>query len=154
MSSPLLASTRTLGVLCVVSAGWAFSFGVSAALASLWLHAAGHGDTVLGLNTTVYYLGIGVPAALVPWLMRRLGRGCLVAGMLASGVTVAVFPWCPGVAGWFVARFLNGAAGAMSLIPLETCVNRDSPPEQRSRNFGCYAIAVALGTALGNLAGL
>jgi MFS family permease len=56
--------------------------------------------------------------------------------------------------GWFLIRGLNGAAGAMSLIPLETYVNRDSPSQHRARNFGFYAFSVALGLALGNLMGL
>jgi MFS family permease len=42
----------------------------------------------------------------------------------------------------------------MSLVPLETFVNRHSPSDQRARNFGFYAFAIALGWALGNLVGL
>ena len=38
----------------------------------------------------------------------------------------------------------------MSLIPLETLVNRNAPPEQRARNFGFYAFSIVLGIALGN----
>jgi MFS family permease len=42
----------------------------------------------------------------------------------------------------------------MSLILLETYVNRHFPPAQQSRNSGFYAFAIALGWALGNLVGL
>jgi MFS family permease len=147
-------SARNLGVLCAASLSWAFSFGLGAPLASLWLRDQGWSDTVIGLNTGVYYLGIALAAALVPALMRRFSYGCPAAGMALSGITVACFPWGGSLTGWFVLRLVNGLAGAMSLIPLETCVNRHSPPEQRSRNFGCYAFAIALGWALGNLVGL
>jgi MFS family permease len=45
-------------------------------------------------------------------------------------------------------------AGAVSIIPLETLINRNSPPERRSTNFGFYAFAMASGIALGTLIGL
>jgi MFS family permease len=140
-----------LVVLCLAGACWAFSFGAGAPLASVWLERAGYTNTIVGLNTAVYYLGIALTAGAVPWMMRRWGRGCLAVGMVVSGLTVMAFPWGQGLPGWFLLRALNGVAGAMSLIPLETLVNKTSPPAQRARNFGFYAFAVALGWALGNL---
>jgi MFS family permease len=153
MTAPL-QNVRVLVVLCLVSAGWAFSFGLGAPLASLWLSNAGHCDSVVGLNTGVYYLGIALTAIAVPRLMRRWGRSCPALGFALSGATVVLFPWGGGMLGWFVLRLLNGIGGAMSLIPLETYVNRHSPAEQRSRNFGFYAVSIAVGWALGNLLGL
>jgi len=145
---------RWLVQLCLAALFWSFSFGLSAPLASLEMQAAGCSDSMIGLNTGVYYLGIAAAAAAVPWLMRRLGSGCLVAGMFATAVTTAAFPWSGGSTGWFVVRGLNGIAAALSLIPLETLVNHRSPPGRRSLNFGYYAFCIALGMALGNLVGL
>jgi MFS family permease len=141
-------------LICAAGALWGFNFGAGAPTASLWLHDHGSRDTVIGVNTAVYYLGIALAAPLVPWLMRRWGRGCLIAGMVAAGVTIALFPWGGGHPGWFALRWLNGVAGAMSLIPMETEVNHSAPPEQRSRNFGVYAVCMALGIAAGQWAGL
>jgi MFS family permease len=90
----------------------------------------------------------------VPGMMRAWGRHCVVAGMIVSGATAAAFPWGGGLAGWLALRFANGLAGALSLIPTETMVNRNAPPERRARNFGFYAFSVALGIALGILTGL
>jgi MFS family permease len=148
------APTRMLAVLCLASACWAFSFGLGAPLASLWLHDRGFSDTVLGLNTSIYYLGIAVAAMLVPRLMRRWGNGCMIAGMAASALTVALFPCAGSLLGWHTLRLLNGFAGALSLIPLETRVNHNATPEQRAQHFGFYAFAIALGIALGTLAGM
>ncbi|HZY83751.1 MAG TPA: MFS transporter [Gemmataceae bacterium] len=145
---------RWLVPLCLASLLWAFSFGVNAPLASLWMQGAGCGDTLIGLNTGAYYLGIALAAGAVPWLMRRWGRRVLLLGMIASGVTAAAFPWGGGLFGWFMLRVLNGVAAAVSLIPLETYVNRNSAPERRAQAFGYYAFCVALGMALGTLAGL
>jgi MFS family permease len=150
----LAAPTRALFLICAAAALWGFNFGAGAPVASLWLRDHGSRDTVIGVNTAVYYLGIALTAPLVPWMMRRQGRGCLILGMVASGVTVALFPWGGGLGGWFGLRLLNGVAGAMSLIPMETEVTHGAPPEQRSRNFGIYAVCMALGIAVGNWFGL
>jgi MFS family permease len=147
-------SRQRLRVLCAASLCWAFSFGLGAPVASLWLEDAGHGAKVIGLSTGLYYLGIAVAAGTVPWLMGRYGRQSLVAGTLATAVTVAWFPWGGGLSGWLLLRFANGVAGAMSLIPLETLVNHNAAPECRSRDFGYYAFCVALGIGLGTLIGL
>jgi MFS family permease len=154
MLARLSAPARALLVICAASALWGFNFGAGAPTASLWLRDHGNRDTVIGLNTAVYYLGIALTAPLVPWLMRRCGRGCLILGMVLSGLTVGLFPWGGGLAGWFVLRLLNGVAGALSLIPMETEVNHSAPPEQRSRNFGFYAVCMAVGIAAGNWFGL
>ncbi len=151
-ASPRLTS-QALVFLCLAAAAWAFSFGLGAPLASLWLNDTGYSYETVGANTSVYYLGIALTAVLTPWLMRRWGSWCVVVGCVASAVTVAVFPYCDALAGYFVVRLANGIAGALTLIPLETYVNRDSRPEHRSRNFGFYALAVALGWALGTVVG-
>jgi MFS family permease len=153
VSEPL-RNVRILLVLCLASAAWAFSFGLGAPLASLWLKDAGYSDSIAGASAGIYYLGIAVTAAAVPRLMRRWGRFCPIAGFVLSGASTMLFPWGGSLFGWLTLRLLNGVGGAMSLIPLETYVNRHSPLEQRSRNFGIYAVAIALGWALGNLIGL
>jgi MFS family permease len=154
MPARLAAPTRALLLICAASALWGVNFGAGAPTASLWLKDRGSADTVIGLNTAVYYLGIALTAPLVPGLMRRQGRACIVVGMVLAGLTVALFPWGGGLLGGFVLRFLNGVAGAMSLIPMETEVNHSAPPEQRSRNFGLYAVGMALGIAAGNWFGI
>jgi MFS family permease len=147
-------SRRALAVLCLASAAWAFTFGLGAPLASLWLKDAGLDNKLTGLNTSVYYLGIALAAPLVPGLMRRGCRHCMVAGMVLDGVTVSIFPWVGGLAWWFGLRFLCGVGTALCLIPMETQVNRDAPRERRARDFGFYATSVALGIGLGPLVGL
>jgi MFS family permease len=154
MVQTIHTSRRALALICATSAGWSFSFGLGAPLASLWLDAAGCAKNVIGWNTGTYYAGMALAALGVPWVMQRFGKTCTVLGMLLSGLSVAAFPWGAGLAWWFGVRLLNGVAGAMSLIPLETYVNRDSPPEHRARNFAYYAVAVTLGWALGNWLGL
>jgi MFS family permease len=145
---------RAIAANCLASLFWSFNFGVGATLASVHLEKAGYSNMEIGLNTGVYYLGIAVAAALVPWLIRHWGRGCILLGMVVSGASVAAFPYYTGLVPWFTLRFLNGVGGALSLIPLETLVNLQAPADKRSRNFGFYAFSVALGMALGTAIGM
>jgi MFS family permease len=145
---------RTLLLLCLASGGWAFGFGLGAPLASLWLRDAGHSARVIGLNTSLYYLGVALTAFAVPLLMRRYCRLCVVGGIVADALVTALFPWADGLFAWSMLRLLGGGATALSIIPMETLVNHNAPPEHRARDFGFYAFSVALGVALGSLVGL
>jgi MFS family permease len=154
MVARVTSSRRTLLMLCLASAGWAFSFGLGAPLASLWLRDAGRGARVIGLNTSLYYLGVALAALVVPCLMRRAGRACVVGGIVADAVATTLFPWMDALPFWFALRLAGGMATALSIIPMETLVNHNAPPERRARDFGFYAFSVALGWALGSLVGL
>jgi MFS family permease len=145
---------RTLALICLVNGCWAFSFGLEVPVASLWLQDHGLNDALIGLNSATYYLGILLAAVVVPPLMRRSARCCATAGLIVSALTVGCFPWGGGLAGWFLLRGLNGVAGAFTLVPMETLVNQNSPDGRRGRDFGCYALAVAVGLALGAAVGL
>src|SRR5204863_1372771 len=100
MAESVQTSRGTLALICLTSAGWSFSFGLGAPLASLWLDAAGCRKNLIGWNTGAYYCGMALAALAVPWLMRRYGKACTVLGMLLSGLTVAAFPWGPGGLEW------------------------------------------------------
>jgi MFS family permease len=145
---------RFVLVLCLASCGWGISFGAGAPLASLWLKDAGYSDSTIGFNTGTYYLGIAAAAGFIPMAMRRWGKASLCVGMLGSAVTVSLFPWANSPAWWFSMRLVNGFAAALSIIPMEALINRQSGAEERSRNFGYYAVAMAVGIATGELLGL
>ncbi len=154
MSPRRTDSRSTLWMLCLASCGWAFSFGLGAPLASLWMRDAGRGPRIIGLNTSLYYFGVVLASFAVPYLMRRAGRWCVVAGIVTDALVTALFPWTDGLPFWFVLRLFGGVGTALSLIPMETVVNHNAPKERRARDFGYYAFSVALGVALGSLVGL
>ena len=88
-------------------------------------------------------------------MTRRLGTtGCATLGMIFAGITLALFPWADSESGWYLLRFLNGCAGAMSLVPLETVVSRDSLPDKKTQNFAFYGVSLTVGGALGIGVGL
>ena len=59
-----------------------------------------------------------------------------VIGMAVSGLCLFAVPWTSAYSSWSLLRALLGVAGACSLIPLETCVNRDLPAAQRTQRGG------------------
>jgi MFS family permease len=140
-------------MICLATAAWSFSFGLGTQAITYWLDARQASNTLIGLNHSTHYLGIALASLAVPWLTRRLGRSCAPLGMVLAGLSLAAFPWGGGLAGWFGLRLINGMAGALSLVPLETLVSGESRPERRGRNFSFYAVALTLGGALGIWAG-
>lgn len=144
---------RALYLVSFASFGWAVSFGLLASLAPLTLQSAGLPPTVIGLNTSLYYLGVAVAAPLVPMMMGR-ARTCVIVGMLLDAVTTAAFPHVSGAMAWHILRFLGGVGTAMSVIPMETLVSRNAPSDRRAADFGLYALCVASGIAAGAALGL
>jgi MFS family permease len=143
-------NARSLLLICSTTACWAFSFGLGSQVVSLWLKAQGASDTLIGLNHSFYYFGLAVASCAAPMMVRRLGVvGCVTIGMIGAGITLALLPWGGGETLWCLLRFLNGWAGAMSLVPLETIVSRDSLPERKTQNFACYGVSLTLGGAIG-----
>ena len=130
---PPVNRRRILAVVCLASAGWGFSFGLGLQLGSLWLHDAGCSAAAVGLSTSVYYLGVAVASPFLPFLMRRMGRGAVVAGMVVDAITTALFPWGGGIFVWNLLRLLSGVATALCLVPMETRVNRNADPASRRR---------------------
>jgi MFS family permease len=154
MAAPAPPSRRLLFVLCIASAGWAFSFGLSVPLGALWLENRGCSQKVIGLNSSLYYLGVAGASLVLPALMRRSSRRCVVAGMIIDGLATALFPFGFVLPAWLALRLLAGVATALSLIPMETLVNQHAPPDKRAANFGIYAFCVALGIGVGALVGM
>jgi MFS family permease len=147
---PLNLNVRSMLLICCTTVAWAFSFGLGMQVVSHWLKSLSTDDTIIGLTQSFYYFGLAVASCAVPWMTRRLGtRNCASIGMLGAGITIAVFPWADDLWGWYLLRFANGWAGAMSLVPLEAVVSRDSLPERKTQNFAYYAVSLTVGGALG-----
>jgi MFS family permease len=113
-----------------------------------WTNAA------IGWNTGIYYLGIATAAIFVPTLMRKWGKLCPALGMLLSGITLMLFPCWTSPIAWFVLRFANGMAGAVSLVPIETYLGQSTPQDGRSQQIAFYTVALTLGGSVGIGAGL
>ena len=132
MAGVARTSPRTLAAVCLAGLGWAFSFGVGAPLAALWMRDAGCSAKIVGLNTSVYFLGAAAAALWAPMLMKKAGRWCITLGILVDALSTALFPLAPGLIIWFLLRLLGGVASAVCLIPMETLINYNASPERRA----------------------
>ena len=141
--------TRSLLVIGVSSALWAFSFGLGSQAVSHWLKDQNINDTVIGLNHSFYYFGLAAASFVVPVLTPRMG----LHGAPRSECSAPPSRWFffPSAMGRFIGmrRDSSMAAPRLSLIPLETLVSRESAPEHRTLNFGIYGVSLTVGGALG-----
>jgi MFS family permease len=145
---------RPLVVLCLAALCWGFSFGLEAPVASYWMQDAGCSQKVIGGCASMHYLGIALAAWMVAAVLRFRARATLVAGLIVSAFSVVLFPWGGNIFGWYVLRGLSGVTGAFCLVPIESLVNHNAAPQQRARDFGFYALAIAVGIGLGELVGI
>ncbi|MSR30255.1 MAG: MFS transporter [Gemmataceae bacterium] len=132
---------------------WAFGFGIFATVASLTLESAGLSHWEIGLQSSAYYLCIGLSSLFVPWIISLFGKRCVFFGMVMAGLTCLVFPLAGDWYSWMLLRGGNGLAAAMSLVPLETMVIQQSPVEKKNRFFGYFELSLALGFGAGGALG-
>ncbi len=153
----MLPPTRTavsLLLLCLCSGCWAFGFGLECPLASRWLQISGESTTAIGINTAGHFLGALLIGGFTPYLTRRIGRGCVLSGLVLSALGIAAFPWMNGTAGWLALCLIAGVGGALTMMSLETLINLNSPVDRRGRDFAFYACSVGIGFAVGSAVGL
>ena len=143
----------TLLLISLASFGWAISFGLLASLAPLTLEDADLSATTIGLNTSLYYLGVALASPVVPWLLSR-ARLTVLVGLFLDGLTTFAFPLVHDVVSWHLLRLIGGVGTAMSLIPMETLVNAQAASQERASRFGFYAFCVALGLTVGSACGV
>ena len=132
MAGVARTSPRTLAAVCLAGLGWAFSFGVGAPLAAFWMRGRWLQHKIVGLNTSIYFLGAAAAALWAPALMKKAGRWCITLGIVVDALSTALFPLAPGLAIWFLLRVLGGVASAVCLIPMETLINYNASPERRA----------------------
>ncbi|MFM7150860.1 MAG: MFS transporter, partial [Gemmataceae bacterium] len=150
----LLREKSWLFWICFSSFLWAVGFGITTPLASLFLDEAGYGPWSLGLNASLYYLGLALASPFVPRLMKKANRGCVFVGLSLDAFAVGFFPFGKSLVAYHLFRFLAGVGTALCLIPLETMVSRDAKCDDRGRSLAFYAFCVSLGIGIGALSGL
>jgi len=141
----LLAVSAVLGVAALVH-------GFTLPLLALVLERQGVGTTMIGLNTAVQYLAVLAAAPFVPRLMARYGPVPMMLWSIpATAVLLLALPALPGVAIWFVLRFLLGLAESFMWIAGEAWLNHVAEEHRRGRTVAFYGMAAGGGFALGPL---
>ncbi|HEX9673553.1 MAG TPA: MFS transporter [Burkholderiales bacterium] len=140
--------TVLLIVLCNMS-----SFRASKVLVTLFGIELGASQLTIGVIVATYSLLPALLAVYAGRLSDRLGvRVPMLAGSL--GVTAGLLlPWlAPGLPALYASAALIGASHMFYNVSAQNLIGTLGSPEERTRNFSNYALAMATGSFLGPLA--
>ena len=141
---------RQLVVATIALAVASLSHGLTMPLLSLVLSHQGVDQTLIGLNTAIYFLAIFAVAPLASPLMRTRGPAPLMlASILAMAALFVVLRAFPNVWFWFPLRFALGIAASFLWIAGEAWVNHAADEGSRGRTIAIFGIVVSAGFALG-----
>lgn len=112
----------------------------------------GFNELTLGLIMSGYFVGFFLGTFVAPALIRRVGHIRAFAFYAAlAATTVLIYPlWIDPVA-WTLLRVLTGLALVGLCTVIESWLNSQALPEQRSRVFAVYMVVSLLALAAGQL---
>ncbi len=124
--------------------------GFLATLIAIRLEQAGASALLIGLVGTSYFSGLMAGAMRVERLITRVGHirsfAAFVSIYSATSLTYAIID---NAALWIVLRFVDGCAMAGVFVCLESWLNRQASPANRSVILAAYMIALYCGQAVG-----
>lgn len=124
--------------------------GFLSTLIAIRLESAGVPSLVIGLAATSYFTGLTLGSLRAELLIARIGHirafAAFVTVFSASSLAYAILE-LPTV--WIVLRFIDGFAMAGVFVCLESWLNRQATPANRSTVLAAYMIALYCGQAGG-----
>ena len=124
--------------------------GFLSTLLAVRLEVAGASAGVIGLVATAYFGGLMLGSMRVERVLARIGHirafAAFVTVYSASSLTYAILD-NPGV--WTMLRFIDGFAMAGVFVCLESWLNQQASPQNRSGVLAFYMIALYSGQAAG-----
>lgn len=124
--------------------------GFLSTLIAIRLESAGVPSLIIGLAATSYFTGLTLGSLRAELLIARIGHirafAAFVTVFSASSLVYAILE-LPTV--WIVLRFIDGFAMAGVFVCLESWLNRQATPTNRSTVLAAYMIALYCGQAGG-----
>lgn len=124
--------------------------GFLSTLIAVRLEQAGVAALLIGLAATSYFSGLTLGSLRVESLIARIGHirafAAFVTVYSASSLTYAIIDH---ISIWIVLRFVDGFTMAGVFVCLESWLNRQATPTNRSAILASYMIALYLGQAAG-----
>lgn len=146
MIASALSVRALLSAIFILMAGSGFL----STLIAVRLESAGVPSLIIGLAATSYFTGLTLGSLRVEALIARIGHirafAAFVTIFSASSLTYAILNE-PTV--WVVLRFIDGFAMAGVFVCLESWLNRQATPANRSTMLAAYMIALYCGQAAG-----
>lgn len=146
----MLASALSVRALLVAIFILMAGSGFLSTLIAVRLEQAGVAALLIGLAATSYFSGLTLGSLRVEGLISRIGHirafAAFVTIYSASSLTYAIIDYLPV---WIFLRFIDGFAMAGVFVCLESWLNRQATPSNRSTILAIYMIALYFGQAAG-----
>ena len=146
----MLASAISVRALLVAIFILMIGSGFLSTLIAVRLEQAGVAALLIGLAATSYFSGLTLGSLRVESLIARIGHirsfAAFVTVYSASSLTYAIIDH---ISIWIVLRFVDGFTMAGVFVCLESWLNRQATPTNRSAILASYMIALYLGQAAG-----
>jgi MFS family permease len=146
----MIATVRPLAALLAGAALLLMGSGLLGTLLAMRGRIEGYDDQVLGLVMSAYFAGFFLGTYAAPGLIQRIGHiraFAFYAGLCAATVLlhpILVSPWA-----WGVLRLATGIALVGLYTVIESWLNVEAPPGQRSQVFAIYMAVNLLALAAG-----
>lgn len=146
----MLASAISVRALLIAIFILMIGSGFLSTLIAVRLEQAGVAALLIGLAATSYFSGLTLGSLRVESLIARIGHirsfAAFVTVYSASSLTYAIIDH---ISIWIVLRFVDGFTMAGVFVCLESWLNRQATPTNRSAILASYMIALYLGQAAG-----
>lgn len=139
-----------LPALYLVSALAGMASGLFNPLIATRMTERGASEWMVGINTSVFFLGMMLAAPLV---RGRGARGTVTVGLGVTALAALLFPHHDHPAVWFALRAVMGLGVGAYMVASQTALNDSVADDRRALVGGIYALAFGLGFGLGPLLG-
>lgn len=152
--------SKALIGLYVVSFASGFSMGIFNPLISILMEQTGVDQILIGANSSMYYLIIGLASPLVALFIRRHKiKLAIFIGILLTTTATALFPFTSDIVNWFLLRAIMAVGVCLYMVAGQTGLNIYANNEKRGlivalhgASFGVgFMISPVIGTFLYSL---
>lgn len=155
MAHDITAETDWAAIAVVIFGVTAFSVsqGLTYPLIALVLAERHVAPSIIGLNGTIFAIGIAVSTLLVGPLTSVIkGDRLIVYGLAGVSASLALFASFEELWIWFIARFFLGFCASIIFMVSEAWMNTACPDRIRGRISGLFGAGMCIGFAAGPLA--
>jgi MFS family permease len=156
LSSRLVTSPwrKDLVILYTVALLAGIAVGLFNPVISLKMKEAGFSDIVIGIASSLFFLGVIVVAPMAGYVARRYSlRAVLAIGLAVAGIGSTLFPMAQSLEHWILFRLVLAVGIGFYLIGGQSAVNTLAPKENRSLISGLYALSFGFGMGAGPMGG-
>lgn len=132
--------------LYVVSFASGFSMGIFNPLISILMEQTGVDQILIGTNSSMYYLIIGLSSPLVAAFIRNYKlKITIFLGILLTSASTALFPFTHDIIHWFILRAIMAIGVCLYMVAGQTGLNIYANDEKRGLIVALHGSAFGIG---------